>query len=212
MNKAVPLVRDMDWAAKTVETRQWFAAYTTSSHEKRVAEHCQVRDIESFLPVYQSTRRWRNGCTVNLERPLFPGYVFVRVNQQHRVRVLDLPGVVSIVGTARQPAPLPDADIEALRNGIHRVNAEPRAYLQAGDRAKIRNGPLAGMTGILVRKKNNLRVILTLELIMKSISVEVDEQDLEVAAQEPVSCGDVPNRREFLRYTRTPKVVEGRFN
>jgi transcription antitermination factor NusG len=212
MIDAIALSQDTERTVKGVETRQWFAAYTISCHEKRVTEHCQVRDIESFLPVYQSTRRWRNGCTVSLERPLFPGYVFVRVNQQHRVRVLELPGVVSIVGNARQPAPLPDADIDALRNGVHSVNAEPHSYLQAGDRAKIRNGPLAGMTGILVRKKNSLRVVLTLELIMKSISVEVDEQDLEVAAQEPVACGGVPNRREFLRSARTPKVVEARFN
>jgi transcription antitermination factor NusG len=173
------------------EPRRWFAVYTTSCHEKRVAEHCQVRDIESFLPTYQSTRRWRNGCTVSIESPLFPGYVFIRVNQTHKVRVLELPGVVSIVGAARQPTPLPDADIEALRSGIHLLKAEPHPCLNLGDKVKIRNGPLAGMTGILVRKKNGLRVVLTLELIMKSISVEIDEQDLEVVGQEPVLWGCV---------------------
>jgi transcription antitermination factor NusG len=169
--------------------RQWFAVYTTSCHEKRVAEHCQVRDIESFLPTYQSTRRWKNGCTVNIDSPLFPGYVFVRVNHTHRVRVLELPGVVSIVGAARQPTPLPDTDIESLRNGIHLLKAEPHPCLNLGDKVKIRKGPLAGMTGVLVRKKNGLRVVLTLELIMKSISVEIDEQDLEVSSQEPALCG-----------------------
>jgi len=173
------------------ESRQWFAVYTTSCHEKRVAEHCQVRDIESFLPTYQSTRRWKNGCTVNIESPLFAGYVFVRVNQTHKVRVLELPGVVSIVGAARQPTPLPDADIEALRSGIHLLKAEPHPCLNLGDKVKIRKGPLAGMMGILVRKKNGPRVVLTLELIMKSISVEIDEQDLEVACPEPVLWGCV---------------------
>jgi transcription antitermination factor NusG len=203
---------DIEVPTETVEARRWFAAYTTSCHEKSVVEHCHVRAIDCFLPTYRSARRWKNGCTVNLERPLFPGYVFVRMNLTHRVRVLDVPGVVSIVGAARQPTPLPDADVEALRNGVHLLSAEPHSYLSAGDKVKIRNGPLAGMTGILVRRKNSLRVVLTLELIMKSISVEVDEQDLELAAQELVSCGGVPSRRQFPRSSPTPTVYEGRFN
>jgi transcription antitermination factor NusG len=191
MSMASLLREDLKPRAPVHEPRQWFAVYTTSCHEKRVAEHCQVRDIESFLPTYPRIRRWKNGCTVHIESPLFPGYVFVRVNQTHKVRVLELPGVVSIVGAARQPTPLPDAEIEALRSGIHLLKAEPHPCLNLGDKVKIRSGPLAGMTGILVRKKNGLRVVLTLELIMKSISVEIDEQHLEVASQEPVLWGCV---------------------
>src|SRR5580704_19064657 len=212
MTMAVQVPEDTEAKIEAVDALQWFAAYTTSCREKSVVEHCHVRGIDCFLATYRSTRRWKNGCTVNLERPLFPGYVFVRVNHSYRVRVLEVPGVVSIVGAARRPTPLPDADVEALRSGVHLLNAEPHSYLRAGDRVKIRNGPLAGMTGILVRKKTSLRVVLTLELIMKSISVEVDEQDLELAAQEPVSCGSVPNRREFHRSSQTPTVFEGRFN
>ena len=199
MTTAVLLPEHMAPTVRAVDPRQWFAVYTSSCHEKRVAEHCNVREIESFLPIYRSTRRWKNGCTVKLDRPLFPGYVFVRVNQTHRVRVLELPGVISIVGAARQPTPLPDADIEALRNGIPLVNAEPHCYLKVGDTVKIRSGPLTGMTGILVRKKNNLRVVLTLDLIMKSISVEVNGQDLEAVGhqavgREPVFCERIPCR------------------
>jgi transcription antitermination factor NusG len=212
MTMAVHLAEDIEVKTQTVEARQWFAAYTTSCHEKTVVEHCHVRGVDCFLPTYRSTRRWKNGCTVNLDKPLFPGYVFVRVNHTHRVRVLEVPGVVSIVGAARQPTPLPDADVEALRNGVHLLSAEPHSYLCAGDKVRIRKGPLAGMTGILVRRKNSVRVVLTLELIMKSISVEVDEQDLELAAQELASCGGVPNRRQFPRSSETPTVYEGRFN
>jgi transcription antitermination factor NusG len=101
--------------------------------------------------------------------------------------VLELPGVISIVGASRQPAPLPDRDIEALKNGIHLTNAEPHGYLKVGQRVRIHRGPLCGMTGILVRKKSGVRIILTLDLIMQSISVEVDDQDLEVITPEPVS-------------------------
>jgi len=211
MTTPVLLPEDLGPTTKTAESRQWFAAYTSSCHEKRVAEHCCVREIEYFLPVYQSTRRWKNGSTVNLARPLFPGYVFVRLNVTHRVRVLELPGVVSIVGAARQPAALPDADIEALRNDIHLLNAEPHPYLKVGDRAKIRKGPLAGMTGILARKKNSLRVVLTLELIMKSISVEIDEQDLEIADQQFVPWNH-ESSREFPDSRRKREVFENPFN
>jgi transcription antitermination factor NusG len=211
MITTVLLPEDLGQTTKTAEFRQWFAVYTTSCHEKRVAEHCRVRDIEYFLPVYHSARRWKNGSTVSLARPLFPGYVFVRLNLTHRVRVLELPGVVSIVGTARHPAALPDADIEALRNGIHLLNAQPHPYLKVGDRAKIRNGPLAGMVGVLVRKKNSLRVVLTLELIMKSISVEIDKQDLEIADQQFVPWNH-ESSREFPDSRRKREVFESPFN
>jgi transcription antitermination factor NusG len=196
------------------EARRWFAVYTSSCHEKRVAQHCQVREIESFLPTYGYTRRWKNGCTMNMERPLFPGYVFVRFSPAHRVRILELPGVVSLVGAARQPAALPDADIEALRNGLPLLNAEPHAYLNVGDRVKVRNGPLAGITGLLVRKKNSVRVVLTLELILKSISVEVDERDLELAApgSESTSWASDFESREILQYHRKREAFDGSIN
>ena len=168
------------------EARQWLAAYTNSCQEKRVAEHCQAREIESFLPVYRSSRRWRNGCTVDLEKPLFSSYVFVRIRQTERVRVLELPGVVSIVGAGRQPTPLPDTDIEALRSGLPLTNAEPHRYPEIGDRVRITRGPFEGMAGILVRKKNSVRVILTLDVIMRSISVEVEGKNLEVLNSESI--------------------------
>jgi transcription antitermination factor NusG len=167
------------------EPREWFAAYTNSCHEKRVAQHCDVRQIESFLPTYRCARRWKNGCTMQLERPLFPGYVFVRLNQSDRIRALELPGVVSLVGVARRPTPLPESEIEGLRKGIELVNAEPHPYLSVGESAQISAGPLAGMTGIVVRKKNSLRIVLSLDLIMKSISVEVDSQDLRAINNPP---------------------------
>jgi transcription antitermination factor NusG len=196
------------------DTRRWFAVYTSSCHEKRVAQHCQVREIESFLPTYRDTRRWKNGCIMKIERPLFPGYVFVRFSPAHRVRILELPGVVSLVGAARQPAPLPDTDIEALRSGLPLLNAEPFPYLNVGDRVKVRNGPLAGITGLLVRKKNSIRVILTLELILKSISVEIDEQDLELAAprQESTSWNSDFDSREVFQYRRKRELFDGSAN
>jgi transcription antitermination factor NusG len=171
---------------------QWFAAYTFSCHEKRVAQHLSTHHIECFLPVHKQINRWKNGLRVLIERPLFPGYVFVKIGVREKVRVLDLPGVHSIVGAGRQPIALPYEEIEALRRGMPLLNAEPHPLVKSGEIVLIRKGPLEGMTGIVDRLKNKTRVILTLDLIMKSISVEVDGQDLEVIGREPVPLGVIP--------------------
>jgi transcription antitermination factor NusG len=158
---------------------QWFAAYTTSRHEKAVSHHLAIRDIESFLPLYRAKRLWKNGCKVNVELPLFSSYVFVRMDSRERVRVLSAPGVLSIVSVAGKPVPLPEADIEALRSGIHLSQCEPHPYLVVGERARIKSGSLAGMEGVLLRKKGSFRVVLSLDLIMQSVAVEVDADHIE---------------------------------
>jgi transcription antitermination factor NusG len=170
---------------------RWYAAYTKPCHEKRVAEHLEIRKIELFLPLYCSARRWNNGC-VPPDRPLFPGYVFVHIPTDERVRVLELSGVVSIVGTMRKPTPLPDEDIERLRSGLHLVHAEPHATLAVGETVRIRRGPLQGMTGVVTRQKNSFRVVLTVDLIMKSVAVEVPLSDVEPVGQPaPAICREM---------------------
>jgi len=146
----------------------WFAVYTTSRHEKRVAEHLSRREIEHFLPLYQSERKWKDGSRVTLNLPLFPGYIFVHILRAERIRVLSLPGALAVVGgTGREPSPLPDDAIEALRNGLERRQAEPHPLLTVGQRARIRSGAFAGMEGIIVKRKTGFRVVITLELIQK---------------------------------------------
>lgn len=169
----------IEYALPAFDSREWFALYTWSCQEKRVAQHLSARNIDFFLPLYRRVSRWKNGLRVPIDSPLFPGYVFVKIERREKVRVLELPGAHSIVGTGREPAPLPSEEIEALRQGIHLLNAEPHPYLSVGDRARVRRGPLEGMTGIVVRKKNRCRIVLSLELIMRSVSVEVDDQDIE---------------------------------
>jgi transcription antitermination factor NusG len=154
--------------------------YTTSRHEKRVAEHFSHRQIEHYLPLYRAERKWKDGSRVTLDLPLFPGYIFVHIPRAERVRVLNVPGALAVVGgTGREPAPLPDAQIEALRCGLECRQAEPCPLLTVGRRARIRSGAFAGMEGIVVKKKNGFRVVLTLEQIMQSIAVEVGEGELE---------------------------------
>jgi transcription antitermination factor NusG len=158
----------------------WFAVFTTSCHEKRVAEYFGQREIDSFLPLYRSTRRWKNRRTVHLELPLFPSYIFARVDRRERVRILEVPGVLGIVGNRREAAEISETYIESLREGLRLHKIEPHPYLVVGDRVRIINGPMTGLEGVLVRKKNDCRVVLTLELIMRSVAVEIDAADLEL--------------------------------
>lgn len=159
---------------------EWFAVYTNCRHEKRVAQHLRQREIEHYLPLYRTLRRWRDGSRVTLDLPLFPGYLFVRIQRADRAGVLSVPGAVAVVGgTKREPAPVEAAAIEALRKGLLERAVEPHPLLTVGQSARICSGAFAGMEGVVQRKKNGLRVVLTLRQIMQSIAVEVDETDLE---------------------------------
>lgn len=162
------------------QPQSWFALYTTARHEKRVAQHLSQREVECYLPLYQSDRKWSDGSRVTLDLPLFPGYLFIHIRRNERSHVLSVPGALTVVGgTGGEPAPLPDATIEGLRKGLQLVRARPHALLTAGQRVRIRTGALAGFEGIVVRSKNSCRVVLTLEHIMQSYAVEVGFDDLE---------------------------------
>lgn len=157
----------------------WYAAYTRAHHEKRVAEQLAGRSVEHFLPLYESVRRWKDR-RVRLQLPLFPGYVFVRLAFRDRLQVLQLHGVASLVGFGSTPAPLPQEEIAALRAGLTAgLRAEPHAYLCAGRRVRIKAGPLTGMEGILLRRKNQNRLVISVDLIRRSVAVEVDSLEIE---------------------------------
>jgi transcription antitermination factor NusG len=168
-------------AGSPMEKRNWFAVYTTCRHEKRVAHHLEQRQIEHFLPIYRAHHKWKDGTKAVVDLPLFPGYVFVRIDLNDRVGVLEVPGVLSMIGTAKQPAPLPDREVEALRVGLDPTKAEPHPLLTVGQRVRITRGALAGVEGIVVRKKGGLQVVLTLSLLMQSIAIEVNGGDVELA-------------------------------
>jgi len=161
------------------QSRYWFALYIIRNHEKRVEQQLQTKGVEAFLPLFSVTKRWRNGLTVKVNLPLFPGYVFARIASTERMRVLEVPSVVSIVGNRREPLPLPDAEIEAFRKGLHLRRVDPYPYLNVGNRARIRSGPLTGLEGVVVRKDNRLRIVLSIDQIMRSIAVHVNAEELE---------------------------------
>lgn len=160
---------------------RWYAAYTNANHEKRVSEQLEAREVEHFLPSYTSVRRWKDR-RVTLQLPLFPGYVFVYIALRDRLRVLQITGLARLVGFGGTPTALPHGEIDALRAGlVSGVRAEPHPYLNVGRRVRVKHGPLAGLDGVLLRWKGHWRVVVSLDLIQRSVGVDVDASLLETA-------------------------------
>ncbi len=165
-------------SADSLEPR-WYAAYTCANHEKRVREHLEQKSVESFLPMYETVRRWKDR-RMRLRLPLFPGYLFVRMAVVDRLRVLQVPSLVRLVGFNGNPSALPDEDIAALKEAVVcGVRAEPHPFLTVGRRVQMKNGPFKGRQGILLRRKGNLRLVLSIDLIMRSVVIDVDAADVE---------------------------------
>lgn len=167
--------------AQTHDRPQWYALYTNGRHEKKVAELLDNRQVSCYLPLYRSVRRWQDRRK-EISLPLFPGYVFVRIALRSRLQVLTVPGVVQIVTFNGKPAAVADSEIEGLRQGLSCLTSvEPHPYLRVGKCVRVRRGPFAGLNGILVRRKHAFRLVLSIDLIMRSLSVEIDEADVEPA-------------------------------
>jgi transcription antitermination factor NusG len=128
--------------------------------------------------LFKSPRRWKNGLKVEVEFPVFPNYVFVRTGPDLSSRLLEIPGLLAFAGPGRHPAAIPDEEIEWLRNELPLRKFEPHPYLVAGSKVRIQSGPLAGMSGVLLRKKTGLRVILSVDLIRQSVAVEVGTDEI----------------------------------
>jgi transcription antitermination factor NusG len=166
----------------TDEQRRWFAVFTRSHHEKRVAQYYAERSIEHLLPISRVLREWSHYRKVTVEMPLFPNYIFVHVSRPERTRAMEVPGALSLVGQSSAPAALPDEEIESLRESLKLQCLEPHPYVVIGSKVRINRGPLAGRVGIVLRHGNRNRVVLTLSLIMRSFAVEVDAADLDPIA------------------------------
>lgn len=166
------------YAPSPIELR-WYAVYTCAQHEKSVAKQLAVRSVECFLPLYEKVRRWKDR-RVKIQFPLFAGYVFARLSLKDRLRAVQVPGIVRLVGFNGNPTPLPDDEILALRNGLSAAHgAEPCSYVLVGRPVRIVSGPLTGLEGILVKKRSGMRFVISLHLIQRSVTVEVQAADLE---------------------------------
>ena len=152
----------------------WYALYTRHQHEKAVNQILTNKGFETFLPLYSTPHRWKDRTKV-VSVPLFPCYVFLRSALERRLAIMTTPGIHSIVSSAERPCSIPPAEIDAIRRAVESgARVEPHPLLKRGDWVRIKCGPLEGMQGILVRKKNLYRLILSVEMLGKAAAVEID--------------------------------------
>jgi transcription antitermination factor NusG len=164
---------------KFLPRERWYAISVRPRHEKLVARYLEYRGLNYFLPVYRSVRRWKDRRK-ELDMALFPGYVFVNLNLRNRLGVLQAPGVVQFVTFQGHPAALPDAEIRALESSMSAgLRPRPHPYLCQGARVRVKRGLLVGAEGIMIRRKERFRLVLSIDLIMRSVVLEVDEADVE---------------------------------
>jgi len=157
---------------------KWYAVYTCANHERRVAKQFAARGIDHFLPKYESIRKWKDR-KVRLQLPLFPGYLFVHVALRNRLGVQQVPGVVHLVGFHGTPMAISEEDLARVREFLNRgFRAEPHPFVKVGRRVRASSGPLAGMEGIVVRRKNGNRFVISFELIQRAMAVDMDAVDL----------------------------------
>jgi transcription antitermination factor NusG len=152
----------------------WFAIHTRHQHEKVAAHMLARKGFEVFLPLYSAVRNWSDR-TRQVSLPLFPSYLFLRGGLDRRLSILTTPGVHCLVAFGGLPAVIPDAEMDAVRQILARsVRVEPTPFLKCGDWVRVKCGPLEGLEGILVRSKNQHRLVLSVELVQQSVAVEVD--------------------------------------
>jgi transcription antitermination factor NusG len=164
------------------QNASWWAIYTRHQHEKSVEEMLTAKGFEVFLPLYESVRRWKDRKKL-LSLPLFPCYVFVKGGMERRLPVLTTPGVHMILTRGEQVATIPEDQIEAIRRTVEGpFRVEPHPFLRVGERVRVVRGSLEGVEGILTRKKNLYRLVLSVEMLAQSVAVEIDASDVTPAA------------------------------
>ena len=188
----------------------WYAIYARHQHEKNVAQILTSKGFEVLLPLYQSVRRWKDR-TKTLSLPLFPCYVFLKGGLERRLDILTTPGIYALVSTAGSPNPIPPAEIEAIRLAVESgTSLEPHPFLKCGDLVRVKCGPLTGVQGILVRKKNLYRLVISVEMLGRAAAVEVDALLVErLNGERRVICG-VENEAPYsLADSSRVAVAEG---
>lgn len=151
----------------------WYALYTRHQHEKMVDQVLTNKGFDTFLPLYATTHNWKDR-TKALTLPLFPCYVFLKGGIERRLQILTTPGIYGLVSSAGHPAAIPDMEIEAIRRVVEsgaRMEAHP--FLKCGNWVRVKSGPLAGIQGILVRKKSTSRLVLSVEILGTAAAIEV---------------------------------------
>jgi transcription antitermination factor NusG len=159
--------------------KRWYGLHVRPRFEKIVAQHLQQRGYEGYLPLCRNRRQWSDRVK-EIETPLFPGYLFCRFEAAQRLPILIVPGVLSLVGSGKQPLPIPDEEIMALQSVTQSgLRYEPSGFITAGQIVRVERGPLRGMVGIASsHKNNNCRFVISVNLLRRSVSVDLDSDCL----------------------------------
>lgn len=169
--------------AESVHHPDWFALTVKHQHERGVEAALKAWRLDAFLPTYRLRRRWSDRLK-ELEAPLFPGYVFGRFGPAERVRVLRIPGVARVVGFGGMPAPVAEKEIDAIRLALaSKLPIGPWPYPKTGDRVRVEAGPLRGVEGVLLGNKDKLRLVLSVQLLQRSVAVEVAADEIAPVRQ-----------------------------
>ena len=170
---------ELTTVTNTAPDPAWYALHTRHQHEKVVAQALSNKQFEVFLPLYDAVHHWKDRIR-QLSLPLFPCYVFIRGGLNRRVEVISTPGIHAYVGVGGRPIPIPEQEIAAVRRTITNcARGEPHPFLNCGDWVRVKYGPLEGIEGILVRKKNQFRLVLSVNLLHQAAAVEVDASIVE---------------------------------
>jgi transcription antitermination factor NusG len=163
---------------RDLQVRPWFALRLRSNYERIAAAHLRERGYEEFAPSYKIERHWSDR-TKQIDHFLFPGYVFCRFDPNDRLPVLTVPGVVDVVGFGKMPEHIPDAEIERVRRMVQSgLLVSPYPFVQVGQAVLIEHGPLSGVEGILVEAKGKARLVVSVNLLRRSVSAEVDRHSI----------------------------------
>jgi transcription antitermination factor NusG len=165
------------------EGSSWYAVHTMARHEKRVAAQFEEKRVCTFLPLLRQVHRWSDRRSV-VEMPMFSCYAFVRMVQtvEERLKVLRTPGVLGFVGNERHGTQIPDEQIESLRKAIsEKVSCLPHPFISVGKRVRIRGGSLNGVEGILMPQGRDQSLVISVELLQRSVSIRVEGYDIELA-------------------------------
>jgi transcription antitermination factor NusG len=154
--------------------RRWYAVYTVVRHEKAADRALKQKQIETFLPLREITSQWKDRKKRVL-LPLFPGYLFVSTTLEYKLIILDTPGIVRMLGVSGTPAPIPDDQIESIRKLLDsKVPFDPHPYMTEGEMVIVTHGPLQGIIGRILKRRGLNKLILSVDLIKRAVSVEVD--------------------------------------
>lgn len=177
--------------------RNWYALRVKTGSERLIAAIARQKGYEEFVPVFRARRCWSDR-NKTVELPLFPGYVFCRLNPAFRLPLLVIPGVLHFVGIRNTPMAMDEAEVAAIRLATQSgLRTEPWPYLESGQRLKVQVGPLAPLEGLLVQTPDECRVVVSMSLLKRSIAVEIEAGWIGPRrADESTSASPCPGRRQ----------------